>query len=42
MAHSSVDVLVKKMEEIQLSEEIFYGEDLSLEKNFLETLTETL
>ena len=42
MAQSSLDVLVKKVEEIELSEEIFYGQELSLEMKFLESITETL
>lgn len=42
MAQSSLEVLVKKVEEIELSEEVFYGQDLSLEKKFLESITETL
>ena len=32
MAHSSVDFLVKKVEEVELSEAFFYGDDLSFEK----------
>lgn len=34
MAQSSLEVLVKKVEEIELSEEIFYGQDFRLKKSF--------
>ena len=39
MAHS-VDVLMKKLKETNIADDIFSGKDLSYEKNFLNAATE--
>ena len=39
MAHS-VDVLMKRLEETNIADDIFSGKDLSYEKNFLNAVTE--
>ena len=41
MAHS-VDVLTKKLEEIKIADDIFFGKDLSYEQNFLNAIIEKL
>ena len=38
----SIDVLSEKMQEMNLTNEIFYGEDLSSEEKFLKSLTEVV
>lgn len=42
MAHSSADFLVKKMAKTKISDDIYLGEDLSLETYFLTAVTENL
>ena len=38
----SVEVLSEKMQEMNLTNEVFYGEDLSSEENFLKALIESI
>ena len=38
----SIEVLSEKMQEMNLTNEIFYGEDLSSEEKFLKSLTEVV
>ena len=42
MVHSSVDVLLKKMAGTKISDDIFFGEDLSSENFFLKAVTENM
>ena len=38
----SVEALSEKMQEMNLTNEVFYGEDLSSEENFLKALIESI
>ena len=42
MAYSDVNILVEKLHEIKITDDIFSGEDLSFEKRFLEAVTENV
>ena len=42
MAYSDVNILVEKLHEIKITDDVFFGEDLSFDKRFLEAVTENL